>query len=68
MKVSEVIQSLQEMKNIYGDLPLTISIHFKKSELLDYEDNQVLGAENLFFGYDQYTDKSDEINIRSFPY
>ena len=68
MKVSEVIKALQEMGKSYGDLQLTISIDFKKSDLLDDKDVQVINAENLFFGYDQFNDKSDEINIRSFPY
>ena len=68
MKVSEVIKALQEMEKSYGDLQLTISIDFKKSDLLDDKDVQVINAENLFFGYDQFNDKSDEINIRSFPY
>ena len=68
MKVSEVIKALQEMEKSYGDLQLTISIDFKKSDLLEDKDVQVINAENLFFGYDQFDDKSDEINIRSFPY
>lgn len=67
-KVSEVIKNLEIMQAAYGDLPVSIAIHFNKSELLTEGDNSVVSTENLYFGYDQYSEKSDEISIRSFPY
>ena len=70
--ISEVIKTLQVMEESYGDLPVTISIDFKKSKLKTIleseEDNVVISSDDLYFGYDQFKDKSDEINIRSFPY
>ena len=67
-KVSEIIGILQSMQDVYGDLPVTISVHFNKSELSMEGDNQIVSADKLHFGYDQYNEDSDEINIRSFPY
>ena len=67
-KVSEVIKTLQSMQDAYGDLPVSIAVHFKKSELLTEDDNHVVSVDELYFGYDQFKEKSDEINIRSFPY
>lgn len=72
MKISKVIKTLQEMQSAYGDLPLTITIDFKKSEMQETlnsdEDNVIISCDDLYFGYDQFKDRSDEINIRSFPY
>jgi hypothetical protein len=67
IKVSEVIKALQDMKDAYGDLPVTISIDCKQSGLKEGSE-KVFTSEVLFFGYDQFNDQSDEINIRSFPY
>lgn len=58
-KTSEVITTLQEMVKSYGDLPFTISMH---------SDSVVVNSEVIYFGYDQFDNKSDEINIRNFPY
>ena len=68
MKTSELIVALTEMKSIYGDLPVIIAIDFKKSELTADDDLTVISADNLYLGYDGFTDKSDEIRISSFPY
>ncbi len=66
-KVSEVIKSLQYMQDVYGDLPVSIAIHFNSKQLRTKE-NHVVSADKLFFGYDQYDKKPNEINIRSFPH
>ena len=62
MKVSEVINELEKMKLTWGDLSVSISVTYPKGSEIE-----VMNAEQLFFGYDQYEDH-DEINIRSFPY
>lgn len=68
MKVSEAIKVLTDMQNAYGDLDFTITMSGKKSELVGQEDGFLLGSIEVFFGYDQYKDQPDEINVRNFPY
>ncbi len=67
VKVSEVIKALQDMKDAYGDLPVTISIDCNNPNLTKGSE-KVFTSEVLFFGYDKFEDRPDEINIRSFPY
>ena len=55
-KVSELIKSLQYMKDTYGDLPVNIST------------NKQQASEKIYIGYDQFEDKGDEISISDFPF
>lgn len=65
---SEIIRNLQKMIDAYGDLPVTITIAFKKSELQQDDDNVLISSEELFIALDEFKDRSNEINIRSFIY
>ena len=68
MKVSEVIKVLGDMQQAYGDLKVIITVHSDELNIINSDKSTLLSTEKIFFGYDQYQDSEDEINIRSFPY
>ncbi len=63
MRVSKLIKALEDMKDSYGDLQISLSMAFPKND----EDGIITENESIFLGYDQFEDH-DEINIRTFPY
>ena len=65
MKVSELIKSLEEMKETYGDLDVTLSLITPIQKNFKGED--VMESKVIFVSYMQMEEK-DEINLRSFPY
>lgn len=67
MKVSELIQGLQSMKETYGDLKVVIAVSSPANVEVKSTET-VMSSEDLYIGYDQCSDREDEISIRDFPY
>jgi hypothetical protein len=68
MKVSELIEGLKNMMEVYGDLPVSATLALPDGA----EPNVIVSDDNLTLSYNQFKDDEDrvvdEIGIQNFPY
>ena len=63
MKISGMINALNESKEMYGDIEIEILIQLKDGTLCDMD----VGSSEIYFNHIQYED-GDKLGIQNFPY
>ena len=61
MKISKVIQELEGIKKVYGEIEVQLQNHPEPGE-------QVIGNENFWIVPEEYEDDEVLCNIREWPY